>query len=416
MASRATSFPVVLVAVAAAVAVLLWIRSAPDPGAVERARDAPEGIGSGLPQAVADPVVAVTSGMGDPAGNPSGEVTADSLLVDVEGDRLTATSLVDGDPVWSYGREDREIDGWAVSGAAAWVLFDDQLLVRIDVETAEVDDSTVFDRLYDDTAPALAGDGSGGLVIQGPADAAKPVWWVGSEVDPAAVELPGACDAYDDVTSDGERIFLVARCDGGEARVMAFTTVGSIEWANEPGAVRSLQLDRGLLVAHGNAGSALVDPDSGEIVGRVPAGPDRHRYVAASGGLVAAWESDAPPSRPSLAVWSVDQRRFVWRLPGMGRQGEVSAPLLSDGRVFYTQSTYGAESSHRLVVVDVASGESSSTELQAPDPDSCEGAATSFRPRLRAGIPGGLVVSWQDDNFCADPVLEVYGEAESPEG
>lgn len=412
MASR-VSFPVVLAAVGAAAVVLWWINSSPDPGAVEKVREGPDALGSGVPSELSAPVVTLTSSMGDPGGSPSGTVTTGSLWIDADDTTVTATSLVDGEPVWTYRRDDESIDGWVASGDAAWVLFGDHLLARVDVDAGKVDDSTEFDRLYDeDDAPVLTGDGSGGVVLQGPTSAERPVWWVGADLDPVALHLPAECDAFDDVTSDGERIYLIALCDAGERRVMAFATDGSSEWESGPSTASALEVDRGQIAVHGPVGSELVDAETGEAVSVVPAGAHALSYVAVADGLVVAWEGDAPSGRPSLAVWSVDQRRFVWRLPGMGDRGDVSAPLVSDGQVYYTETAYGAEPRHRLVVVDVVSGGTTSTEITAPEAEGCEGSA-SFVPRIRAGIPGAIVVSWQDDDFCADPVLEVYASASS---
>jgi hypothetical protein len=411
MASRVTSFPVLATAVGAAVVALWWIGSDPDPGAVDRVRDEPDALGSGVPRELSGPVVTLTSSMGDPGGSPSGTVASGSLWLDADDATLTATSLVDGEPVWTYGRDDESIDGWATSGDAAWVLFGDHLLARVDVAAGKVDDSTEFDRLYDeDTPPDLTGDGAGGVVLQGPPSAERPLWWVGGDLEPVALRLPPECDAYDDVTSDGERIYLVALCDGNERRVMAFDTDGSPEWESDPGTATSVEVDRGQLVVHGPVGSELLDAGTGEVESVVPAGAQGLSYIAASEGLVVAWESNALPDRSSLAVWSVGQRRFVWRLPGMGDRGEVSAPLLSDGQLYYTETTYGSEPRHRLVVVDLASAGATSTDLTAPEADGCDGSA-SFRPSIRAGIPGAIVVSWQDDDFCAEPVLEVYAGA-----
>jgi hypothetical protein len=411
MASRAPSFPVVLVAIVAAAGVLWWITSRPDPGAVDRVRDEPDAFGSGVPNELSGPVVTLTSSMGDPGGSPSGTVTTGSMWLDADDATMTATSLVDGEPVWTYQRDDESIDGWAASADVAWVLFGDHLLARVDVVAGKVDDSTVFDRLYEeDDAPALTGDGSGGVVLQGPSDAERPVWWVGEDLDPVALNLPKECDTYDDVTSDGERIYLIAVCDGDERRVLAFGTDGSSAWGSDPSTATSIEVDRGQVVVHRPVGSEVVDAGTGEVESVVPAGDEGLSYVTASEGLVAAWESTASNGRPSLAVWSVDERRFVWRLPGMGDRGEVSAPLLSDGQVYFTETTYGDEPRHQLVVVDVASGGATSTDLTAPEAEECEGSA-SFLPRVRAGIPGAIVVSWQDDDFCADPVLEVYANA-----
>jgi hypothetical protein len=400
-----------LVAIAVVAGVVLWVALRPDPGEVDRARVAPEAHGVGPVQAVTGPTVTVTSSAGDSTGEPSGTVAADAILVDVDGDTLTATSLIDGEPVWSYGREDEEIDRWTVSGDAVWVLFDDDLLVRVNVGAARVADSTVFDELGDDVS-SMTGDGLGGVVLQGSPDASESLWWVGSDLDPVALDLPDGCKALGDVSSDGERTYLLALCADDMRRVAAFESDGgSPVWAGDPTMAGSLEVDRGNVVVHEPGGSVLLDPQTGEFVARVPPAAPGYSYLSAADGLFVAWDADAPASRPSLVVWSVDRRGVVWRLPGSGRRGSVSAPLLSDGHVYYTQTTYGDEPTFRLVVVNLATGGATSTELATPDPAECEGGSTEFRPEIEAGIPGGIVVGWEDDDLCSDPVLEVYAGA-----
>jgi hypothetical protein len=412
MAGRGGISTGALLVIAVGVGVVVWVALRPDAGEVDRERDAPEAPGVGPVQAVVGPTVTLTSSMGDSTGDPSGTVTAGSLLIDIDEDTLTATSLIDGESVWSYGREDKGIDGWTVSGDAVWVLFDDHLLVRVNVGAARVADSTVFDELYDgDDAPSLTGDGLGGLVLQGQPSESEPVWWVGSDLDPVPLDLPSECDAQSDASSDGDRIYLLASCADDSQRVAAFTTDGSTEWVYEPTSARSLEVDRGDVVVHGPDGSALLDPGTGEVAAEVPAPAPGYSYFSASDGLFAAWEPNAPPGRSGLVVWSSDGHRVVWRLPGLGEEGTVSAPLVSDGSLYYARTTYGEEPSFALEVVDVVSGETSSAELTNPGPTSCDDAPTEFRPQIHAGIPGGIVVSWQDESFCADPMLEVYTDA-----
>src|SRR5690554_4127163 len=99
------------VVVVAAVAFAVWVARQPDPGSVDKVRDAPHALGSGLPRSVGEPVVTLSTSSGDAFGDPGGTVGVESLLIDrVDLERMRARSLVDGEPVWTYGREDREID------------------------------------------------------------------------------------------------------------------------------------------------------------------------------------------------------------------------------------------------------------------------------------------------------------------
>ena len=396
----------VLVVIAVVIGVVWLVARQPDAGSVDRDRKAPVPPVAGPIEEMTGPTVTLTSSVGS-TGSPGGTVATGSLFVDLDDETLTATSLVDGDLVWRYDRDDHSIDDWTVSADALWVIFDDRLLVRVDVDSARVSDSTVVDELDEgDDPPTLSGDGVGGVVVQAASDA---VWWVGRDLDPIALDLPRDCDAPSDVSSDGDRIFLLAPCPDGQ-RVAAFSTDGGSEWVGDPTGATELEVDREYVVVHTVDGSALLDPESGDVTGTIPAtaaGP----YLSAADGLFVAWEPDAPPSRASLAVWSADGRRLVWRLAGAGSASRVSAPLVSDRHLYYARTTYDDEPTFDLVVVDVTSGESWSTELSDPGPTSCDGEATEFRPGIFAGIPGGIVVSWQDETVCAAPVLEVYVDA-----